>query len=282
MKTNNLAVRPLISAREAEKMIWTFIYRGDHSHHDAMKGAPKHSIEEWFAKNGRPLHKVIPKCRSYFGANSGVPFVENYIGSTWHVSSDGADVKAALNKGGQREPTLEINGEGTIAVDYQSKFESACRARDRAVEGASIEELHTAIIKGIASIESYVTHRADTWNHSFAAHMQLTDQKNAKVSFEEKIKVWIPIMTQGKRLNLGGAMWADICLLQAIRDNDAIHAKKFGIGASYSDIAGALNKFKTGIADFLLQLHTLFEEPIPRAIIRARFFPEIYVQSVQK
>lgn len=281
MKTNDLAVRPLISARESEKMIWTFIHHGNHSRYDSMKGAPKRPIEKWFADNNEPLPKLVSQCRRFF--ESPIPFVENFIGSTWTVVSDGAGkAKVSMIKGGKNEPEIEIEGPGTIGVDYESKFESACRARDMAIEGASLDDLHTAIIKGIASIESYITHRTDIWNQSLAAHTQLNDKKEAKISFEEKIRGWIPTMAGGAKLNLGGAMWADFILLQAIRDNDAIHAKKYSQGVSFSDLASALNKFKTGIADFLLQLHVIFGEPVPRIVIRARFFPEVYVQPKTK
>jgi hypothetical protein len=89
-------------------------------------------------------------------------------------------------------------------------------------------------------------------------------------------------MTGGAKLDLGGQMWADFLFLQGIRDDDAVHAKKFAQGDSFSNLASALNKFKTGIADFLLQLHVLFDEPVPRVVIRARFFPEVYVPPKTK
>lgn len=262
-------------------MIWTFIHHGNHSHRDAMKGAPKRPIEKWFAENNEPLPKLITRCRSYF--ESAVPFVENFIGSTWRVLSEGGGgVTTSLIKGGNIHPEIEVTGPGTIGVDYEAKFESACRARDKAIDGASLDDLHTSIIKGIASIESYIAHRAEIWNRSIAAQMQLNDKKEAKVSFQEKIKIWIPTMTSGKKLDLGGHMWADFLFLQGIRDNDAVHAKKFAQGASFSDLASALNKFKMGIANFLLQLHVLFDEPVPRVVIRASFFPEVYVQPKTK
>lgn len=280
MKTGELAVRPIISEREAEKMVWTFIQHGNHSRHDQMKFASKKSIENWFSENNEPLTKVIPRCRNFFSAS--IPFVENFIGSTWTVWSEGGTVKAGLIKGGQSEPEIEIEGPGTISVGYESKFEAACRAREKAVEGASLEEFHTAIVKGISSIEAFVSHRVDIWNHSPIAYKKLGESKGAKVSFEDKIKVWIPIMREGEKLNLGGVMWADFLFLQAIRDGDAIHAKKFAQAITFLDLAFALNKFKTGIADFLLQLHVLFGEPLPRSVIRAKFFPEVYVSRKTK
>ncbi len=274
--TNNIAVRPLISAREADKMIWTFIYHGNHSHREKMKGVSKHPIEKWFTSNKEPIPKLVTKCRAYFDYS--VPFVENFIGGTHFYSIEGGG-NIALLKNGNNAPEIELEGSGTIGVDYESKFESACRARDEAISRASSEDLHTAIIKGIASIESYVLHRVDIWNQSAISDTQLIDNKRTKITFEEKIKSWIPSISNGKKLNLGGVMWSDFLFLQSIRDNDAVHAKKYAQGITYVDLAIVLNKFKTGLADFLLQLHIIFDEPIPRAIIRARFFPEVYVSQ---
>lgn len=276
MNTNDLAIRPLISAREVDKMIWTFIFHGNHSHREKMRCVSKHPIEKWFVANNEPIPKIASRCRSFF--NTSIPFVENFIGSTFYLLSDGeGNAKAALTKAGKNIPELEIEGSGSIGVDYESKFESACRARDEAISRASSEDFHTAIIKGIASIESYIAHRVDIWNHSHISQMQLVDNKTSKVTFEEKIKKWIPIISNGKTINLGNVMWSDFILLQSIRDNDAVHSKKFAQGITFQNLALVINKFKTGIADFLLELHKIFEEPVPRAIIRARFFPEVYV-----
>lgn len=279
MKTSDLAVRPLISPKEAEKMIWAFIYHGNHSRHEVMRGQPKHRIEKWFSDNEEPVPKLVTRCRSFF--DTSVPFVENFISSTFTLVADAeGNAKASIRRG--NGPVIEFDAPGTIGLDYESKFESACKARDNAIHGASLEEFHTAIIKGIASIESFIGLKAEDWNHSLAAYTKINDSKGAKVTFEDKVKLWIPIMTGGTKLDCGGAMWADFLFLQAIRDHDAIHAKSFAQGVSFSTLASAINKFKTGIADFLLQLHLLFSEAVPRTIIRARFFPEIYVKKRPK
>ena len=206
MKTNDLAVRPIISGRESEKMIWAFIRHGNHNQVGAMRSASKARIETWFAENREPLPRLIAQCRSYFSA--AVPFVENFVGSTWSVISEGpGEITASIYKDGKDEPEIQVVGSGTIGVDYHAKFESACRARDNAISGASLDDLHTSVIKGIASIESYVAHRVDIWNRSIAAQIPLNDTKDAKVSFDDKIKIWIPTMTNGAKLDIGGKTW---------------------------------------------------------------------------
>lgn len=276
LKTNDLAVRPLISARESEKMIWHFIRHGNHSRRDAMKSAPKNSIEGWFAENNEPLRKLVIRCRSY---ERTVPFVENLASSSWYTLSESGGVSASIIKSGKDQPEIEVLGPGIISVDYEKKFESACQAKTKAIEEASLDELHTSIIKGIASIESYIAHRTEIWNRQNITQAPLNDNKNAKVPFDDKIRIWIPIMANGQKLNLGGKMWADFQNLREIRDNDAIHPKSFAQGISFSDLAAKINLFRTGIADFLLQLHILFDEAVPRIIIRARHFPEVYART---
>ena len=262
-------------------MIWTFIRHGNHSRYHSMSKAPTGSIEKWFADQGEPLHKLIPRCRRYFDIN--VPFVENLIGSTWTLIADtNGNASASITQSNSASPPIQITGPGTIGVDYASKFEAACKARDRAIKDASLEDFHTAIVKGIASIESYITYRAEIWNLSSTAEFPLSDSSTGKVAFDRKIKNWVPTMTNGRALDLSGRMWQDFLYLRGIRDNDAIHAKRFAQGCSFADHALAINKFKIGIAELLLQLHILFEEPAPRSIIRARYFPEVHANTKTK
>lgn len=270
MTESHLAPYALISEREAKDMIWTFIRHGDHSRRNVMSGAPNKSIELWFADQGEPFHRLIPRCRNYFKTQ--VPFVENLIGSTWALMGNNCDARLTLAVPNSSGHQIEVTGPGKIGVDYSSKFESACKARNAAIEEASLEELHTAIVKGIASIESYIGYKANSCNLSAT----LSDSGNTKVPFDQKIKNWVPIMADGRALDLSGRMWQDFIFLREIRDNDAIHAKKIAQGYSFSDLALTINKFKTGIADLLLQLHIVFQEPAPRSVIRARYFPNVH------
>jgi hypothetical protein len=271
MMTSELAVRPLISARESEKMIWAFVFHGEHDQREAMKGSPKSAIERWFAENDQPLRNVIARCRTFSRA---VPFLENFAGSTFYSSSgEGGESVLSMYKSGKSEPEVEVVGAGSVGVDYVSKFESACRSRDRTISTGSYDELDTTIIKGVSAIEAYISHRE--WNET-----ELLDEKRAKVSFEDKIKSWIPTMTNGKKLDLSGTTWQDFLFLQKIRDG-AVHSKQFARGASFLDLAGGLNKFKTGVAKLTFDLHVMFEEPVPRSVIRAMFFPEVYVPTVK-
>lgn len=273
-----LAVRQKISSCNAEKMIWDLIYHGNHSRRDAMKNAPKNSIKNWFDENKESFSDVVSRCRNYF--NEAVPFVENIIGSTFMIDSkSGGGVSVSLIKSGKTQPELTVDGPGTIGVDYWAKFEAACHARDRAIKKASLDEFHGALTKGIASIESYMAHRVEVWNRTDGKASPLIDSKENKIPFEEKIKNWIPKMTGGKKLDISGRMWADFLELKKIRDSEEVHSKQFSQGTAYEDLAKKLNKFGSGLADFLLQLHILFDEPVPSVVIRAKYHPEIFLES---
>jgi hypothetical protein len=84
-------------------------------------------------------------------------------------------------------------------------------------------------------------------------------------------------MTGSRKLNKSGADWRDFRILRAIRDDEAIHPKTSGYSFSYSELAQKINLFRTGIARLLIQLHLLFDEKIPRVIIRAAYAPDAEV-----
>ena len=86
--------------------------------------------------------------------------------------------------------------------------------------GAARTDRHTRIV---AAVENYINYRAQRWNFSHASQ-PLLDSKSNKVSFDEKIDQWLPIMT-GKRLERDGREWADFLALRKLRDDRAIHSK---------------------------------------------------------
>ncbi|MHA2403773.1 MAG: hypothetical protein ACXADH_12330, partial [Candidatus Kariarchaeaceae archaeon] len=129
------------------------------------------------------------------------------------------------------------------------------------------------------SIEAYIIHRVELWNRD-NPHDCLTDSPAHKVSFDDKVDVWIPKMTGGKKLDKSIRNWMHFLDLRKIRDHVSIHPKSDGFGSSFSDLAEKINIFRTGIAGTLIQLHLLFHEKIPAIIIRAFYAPEVEVVEV--
>lgn len=108
------------------------------------------------------------------------------------------------------------------------------------------------------------------------------DSKANKISFEDKIDTWISLMTNGIKFNKGIKYWEHFKRLQQIRDNLSIHAKSSGYSISYGDLASIINLFKTGIAGVLIQLHELFGERIPGAIIRGYYAPDVELVKISE
>ncbi|MFP3558861.1 hypothetical protein SB861_50685 [Paraburkholderia sp. SIMBA_049] len=236
MMTQMLAVRSMISDRESAKMIWTFVRHGKHDQREKMKNAPNEPLEQWFSDNGHPFKRLVAHCRTF---SNTVPFVEVFAASTFHGSAgEGGSAIMSMYKTGKTVPEAEVAAPGTIGVNYQSKFEAACRARDLAIASTSCEEFDTAITKGLSAIEGYISHRVEIWSRHGCGDL-LQDGKEAKISFEDKVKEWLPLMADGKKIDLSGRTWQDYQYLRGIRDG-AIHPKGFARGATYASLADDL------------------------------------------
>lgn len=223
--------------------------------------------------NGLDFQQLVEECRDF---QSRVPFFENLIGSTWEVTGPGKASTIDLATGKEH---VSVDGPGTITLStYWSQFETAVAALERAISNASYADLQSAVVSGIASIEAYINHRAELWNRTNPDD-QLLDTKAQKVSFEDKIDKWIPKMTGGKKHDKSIRNWADFKLLHQIRDNVTIHSKSSSHGTSYQGLANTINRFKTGIAGLLVQLHLLFNEKIPAIIVRNYYAPDVEISQ---
>lgn len=81
-------------------------------------------------------------------------------------------------------------------------------------------------------------------------------------------------MTNGKKLDKGNCYWSNFKILRSVRDNTTIHAKQSGYGISYDNIAELANLYLSGL---LIELHMLFNNPIPAIIIRNFYAPPVEV-----
>ena len=84
-------------------------------------------------------------------------------------------------------------------------------------------------------------------------------------------------MTGGKRLDKSIINWFNFKNLRKIRNDYVIHSKTTGYSISNQELAEYINKFKTGIAKLLVQLHILFNEKIPSRIIRGAYAPDVEI-----
>ncbi len=241
------------------------------NHYD--KGRPKTDADviRFFVSRGLDFDDVVAQCRD---PKQSVPFFENLIGST---GSTVGDAKVSLVDNDTGDETPLVDGPGTFATStYWALLETAAGHLERAIERLSYGELQSAIVAGIAAVEAYIAHRVGIWNKRNPSDL-LVDDRDHKVSLDDKIDHWIPKMANGRKLDKGGQEWADFKKLRGIRDNLTIHPKQDGYGIRFEELADLANRFRMGTAGLLFQLHVLFQEVAPSQIIRARFAPDTVV-----
>ena len=96
--------------------------------------------------------------------------------------------------------------------------------------------------------------------------------------FEEKVTEWFPKMTNGKMYDRGRADWSILKKLRDVRDDFAAHPQQAVNAVDFEKMAKQVNDFPRSIAETLFQFHVYFGKRVPSSIIRARFFPEVFVR----
>lgn len=271
MKDTKLQRKEKISWHASRELVLTMAKHGNH-YYDTYYNINLRTDDEvkrFFSTRGVDFQDVVQKCRLF---KKSVPFFENLIGSTWHVLEGTQVSRVDANTG---KKNLEVNGPGTITMStYWAQYEEAEKIIEQAIKNSSSIKFQSALVLGIASIESYINYRAEEWNKTHPNDL-IQDSKRQKVSFDNKIDVWIPKLAGGKRLDKSIINWSDFKDLRKIRDDHVIHSKTSGYSISDQKLAEYINKFRTGIAKLLVQLHILFNEKIPSRIIRGAYAPDV-------
>lgn len=272
-----LQFKSRIPPSAAKKMIFLFARHGNH--YKDVRFQSNADVKRFFAANGIDFQSLVDRCRNY---RETVLFFENLVTSTATIGGTitGRVVVSRVDPETGEEDSkeaLELPAKSTL-YGYWATFEASVEARDRAVAQASFAEFHSALAQGIASIEGYINYGAELWNKRHPRDQLLDPNKNGFVRFDTKTDVWIPKMTGGRKLDKGTRNeWAHFKTLRDIRDNLNIHPKKSSYSISLYDLANQINMFRTGVAGLLIQLHVLFDEKIPRVVIRARYAPDVEV-----
>jgi hypothetical protein len=166
------------------------------------------------------------------------------------------------------------SGKMTMST-YWSRFERAVASFDRCLETTSYEDLTSSVSAGVSSIEAHIGGRVETHNRRHPED-KLADSKQNKVSFDDKIKEWVPRMSaerfdKGKNRN-----WSDFKVLRAVRDREDAHPKTSAYAHSFKDMGELLNRFRGGIAGLLLDLCIHFrKKQVPTVIVRRAYLPKV-------
>jgi len=262
-----------ISRPQARRLIQIMAKHGNHYYEGQF--STDEEIKRFLAASGVDYVEMIEKCRIF---TNPISKFENFISSTAH-SVGGASLSIVDNATGQT--VAATDGPGIIAYSsYWALFEEAYAQFNATLTGVSpMTSFLTCTSTGIAAVEAYIQHRAIIYNET-KPQTPLIDSKNSKVSFDDKINLWIPIMTGGAKLDKSDKLWISFKVLQGYRDNSAIHVKSPVLSISYTELANGLNHFRYGIAGLLVRLHILFAERIPAKIIRCSFLPDVrYVEG---
>lgn len=248
-----LNVRMKISEKQVKKLIFDLVKYSDHSNRSLTAGLKNKTIEQWFEQNKYPFKRLVSDTRDW---GYTVPFVENTMDSKVYIS-----------------------GAGIINVsDYQGEFESALAYRDAVINNADIEAYHLCIAKLFASLASYLYHKAECYNAE--NEDQLEDAQGSPVSLEEKIKLWVPILSGGKELDSSKKSW-DLFQAQLAQCNkDAIHPECLAQDLSSVELAEKVNDLRGGIINIMYELHVLLNDEIKSQLVRAVYFPDVYVSEV--
>ncbi|MFH1653059.1 MAG: hypothetical protein ABIE74_03285 [Pseudomonadota bacterium] len=224
--------------------------------------------------SGEIFNKTVEKCRNF---HEGVPLVEDVLGGSFSAACELGKFngKTLLPK---QEIGQTIEAPGIIAFSpYMHSFNYSLSRLYTGIEIGIIQDIQTAIVFGVASIEAFINEKAQIWNDNYP-NDNLNDSKEMKVGFDDKIDFWIPKFT-GIVFDKSQRFWEDFKVLQRYRDNEIIHQRGFSIGIEYNDIILKANKYKHGIAGTLKYLLQLFDQKIPQRIIRATYLPEICISD---
>lgn len=199
-----------------------------------------------------------------------IPF-ENLVGSVW--TTTGVNIQKVVN--GIPKTVLHDDGQYTGDL-YWSYFEQSLKSLNSAIENISMGDLQTCIERGVASVNAYISHRAAIWNQKNPTAPLLD---SPRINFDIRINQWIPTMS-GKKIDKSGINWQNFMSLKRYRDRIIVHPEVSVYGISNKEFQSMANKFMSGIAGLLFDLHCLFNEKVPFVIIKEMCGPEIILEKL--
>lgn len=269
---NRLREVASISSAEAREMIEMFAQAGEH--HLAFRFRSPEDVVACFTQNGYDFAAVVEECRD---PQHRVPMFENLLGSTWTVGAGHVIITDIHIDGSSEQRRVEESDDFTL-FRYARLFEAAAAARRRAIDNADPDEMETAFIKGVASIEAFMNGLAARWNAKQGT-ADLSDP-NRRMSIETKIDQWMPRITGGRSFDKTSSFWAALKQVRDRRNEEGIHPKTTARIFRIDDIASHANLFRLAIAGVLVQLHLTIPLQIPSPMIRTLYAPEVSVAKM--
>jgi hypothetical protein len=260
--------------RGTHDMIMTLAKYGNHY----IKGDYGHpfktdaDVKRYFEEDGYDYRDVVDYCRN---KDAHVPGMENLIGAGCTIDCTGGKV-SYVDKSGEEIVIGENEGPGAFSYpSYAGLFERAVKDFNRCLDSADYDDFLSCVSFGVSGVEAYLHQEVKVYNKHHPGR-ELIENKQNKVSFDDKIDKWIPIMTGGEKLDKDNQRWEHFKRLRTIRDGNQAHVKISVLGANHHRLVELLNYFSTGIAGMLLALHILFDDrTTPATIIRHAYLPPV-------
>lgn len=277
-RTRKLRTDDWLSAREARELVFFFIRWGDHFE-DYLRDLPDSTVEADLHVRGYNLTAVISELQQ--NPHRAIAWFENILeGGTSEISvPSGGQVKHSFIVDGVTISEQDVHGHAMFRQAHKADFTMACQARNRAIIESSIDSFYTAISKGFSSLEAYVTLRVAVHNSKCSPEDRLEEKKTKGgfVTFETKIREWLPKLT-GVSIDFGKSpCWNDFLYLKQLRNDVVIHPKPGAGLTTLDELAEGINRFRYGIGSLMFVLHQAFRQPMQGSIIRAMRYPEVRV-----
>jgi len=281
--TNRRLILESYTREQARELVFYFIRWGDHSD-DFLRQLPDNLVEACLADQRFPLQAVIKELQT--DPHRVITRFENLLtGGTWEIeASPGMKVSHSLMVDGVSVKETNVKGHAILRQAHIADFDSACNARDAAIESLSFDHFYSALSKGISSLEAYLNLRVAVYNANRSAEDQISERKpkGGYMTIDEKIKMWLPLMT-GWQIDVGSsAAWSDFQYLKQIRNDVVIHPKPDAGLNTLDELADGINRFRTGIGGLMFTMNQFFGERISRTVIRAMRYPNVKVVSADE
>jgi hypothetical protein len=259
------------SPKQARNLILTLALHGDHGYQSKYYLGNEEGVKAFFRQHGYDFEVVVEQVRN---RQSWVPILDVRTFSS--LTLGGAPGSHAAIRGPGDKEIVTFKGETGHVVfsEYMDIFEHAVEELNRSVERSNINskmyrDFLSSVSDGIASLEAYINYRAD-----LIGGPQFSDSKQQKVSFDDKIDLWIPEIT-GRKLDKGGVNWNHFTQLRDLRDDFQAHPKAHVYGTPYTEICRRMNLFRTGVAGLLFDLHLALRSLVPSPVIHGYYLPDI-------
>lgn len=259
--------KPLISEKQSEGLIYDMVRYSDHNHHN-LRNLSKGNIIKFFEHNKEPWKRLVSNVRS---PRNLIPFVENLAGYEWEFIDSNENSTVSVHQHGHE--TAKLTGSGQISLlDYHTKFKAALDSRATTIKNGSYSDLLHFVADGVASIESFISGKANIWNKNGNKPKFDIDQAS---NLDEKLDDWLYRMT-GKKLDKSNTTWNYFMDFRNLNNRGYKHNAAGSHAVSYAEIVVTLNKFRKGIAKMLFLLNQYFNDLIPSKIIRAVYLPDCF------